>query len=505
MLEYEKFDLVIPCNDPSLIPLQENHQQWERYSIYLLNEDSYRVACDKAESGNLVRSLGIPAPKERLVTTLADRSLLSDLRPPFVLKPIRSFSPSRLDRKNHVVHAASTKEAGQKLEQLVSHTSVVVQEFFAGIGVGVEFIADHGTVLAYFQHVRLHEPPSGGGSSYRRSSPVDPQLRDATSKIAQALDYSGIGMVEFRYNFETREWIFIEINGRFWGSLPLAVAAGADFPRFLFEYIVEGRREFGNTYRTDIACRNAALDARWFIDTVRAGGLDLKRQLTLAVQLVAELRYPLTMRSYSDTFTWDDMRPAWTELTQITSSVWTRLCAKTRGSLDQRFPFRRWLQSRCRSASVRHQSVLFVCKGNICRSPFAEEYARRVLPDGYQVTSCGYFPRTDRPCPSLAVQAAQELRVDLNNHRSRILTDELIDQAGVVMTFDEENRRTVLARHPRARGKLFPLGAFAPTQNMMIEDPYDGTVDDFRTTYERIKRAVDRYARSMSDTAGSVH
>ena len=504
LLEREKFDLVIPCNDPSLIPLQENRQQWGRYSTYLLNEHSYRVACDKAESGNLVRSLGIAAPKERLITAGADSSVLSELRAPFVLKPIRSFSPSRLDRKNHVVHAASVGEVEHKLEQLLPHTAVLVQEFFPGIGVGVEFLADHGTLLVDFQHIRLHEPPSGGGSSYRRSSPVEAELRDATSKIARALDYSGVGMVEFRYNFKTREWIFVEINGRFWGSLPLAVAAGADFPRFLFEYLVEGRREFENTYKVDVACRNVSLDARWFIDSVRAAGLDLRRQLKLGMQLVAELRYPLTMRSYSDTFAWDDLRPGWTELTQIVRNVLTRLGAGTRLFRDQRFPFRQRLQSRCRIVSVRQPSVLFVCKGNICRSPFAEEYARRVLPDGYRVASCGYFPVAHRPCPSAAVQAAREFQVDLTSHRSQVLTAELIDQAGAILTFDEENRQTVLATFPSTRRKVFPLGAFSSARDVMIADPYGGSVEDFRATYERIKDAVDRYARRVAAIPGSA-
>ena len=42
------------------------------------------------------------------------------------------------------------------------------------------------------------------------------------------LNYSGVAMIEYKLNPETGDWVFIEINARFWGSLPLAVAAGAD-------------------------------------------------------------------------------------------------------------------------------------------------------------------------------------------------------------------------------------------------------------------------------------
>ena len=49
------------------------------------------------------------------------------------------------------------------------------------------------------------------------------------------MDYTGVAMLEFRKNFDKNESVLIEINGRFWGSLPLAVAAGADFPYYLYQ------------------------------------------------------------------------------------------------------------------------------------------------------------------------------------------------------------------------------------------------------------------------------
>jgi len=48
-------------------------------------------------------------------------------------------------------------------------------------------------------------------------------------------------MVEFKHSRRTGAWALMEINSRFWGSLPLSLAAGVDFPRYLYEMVCEGR------------------------------------------------------------------------------------------------------------------------------------------------------------------------------------------------------------------------------------------------------------------------
>ncbi|MCZ6772295.1 MAG: hypothetical protein O7G83_09985, partial [Proteobacteria bacterium] len=463
----------------------------------LLNEEAYRVAFDKAASGNLARTLGIDVPDEELVETDDDISRTSELRPPLVLKPTRSFLPTSLGQKHQVVHATSHRQAESALKIMLQHSPVLVQEFFKGSGVGVEFIAHDGEILLDFQHARLHEPPSGGGSSYRKSTLVDPALRHATAKIAKALNYSGVGMVEFLYDFSSRKWVFVEINGRFWGSLPLAVAAGADFPRYLFEMLTDKRKQFPARIKTGVAGRNLLRDCRWLIDTVRHRGLNLWGQLRLAGQLIGEMRYPLTLRSHSDTLVMDDMRPGLVELREAIGTVWQRIRTKSRYFIAQRFPCRQWCQRRFQAALSRHQSILFVCKGNICRSPFAEHYARLRLPQNYDIKSCGYFPKNGRPSPGNAIQAADQLGIDLGPHRSEVLSSELIEAAGVVVIFDEENRQTIRKYFPKAHRKTHALGTFSPTRNTIISDPYGGTADDFRATYESIMGAIDKCATSL--------
>src|SRR4029453_10687251 len=89
-------------------------------------------------------------------------------------------------------------------------------------------------LLQVFQHRRLHELPlSGGGSTYRVSQAVDQRLRDYASALMAALDWTGVAMVEFRVDRQTGDAVLMEINGRFWGSLPLSSRAGLAFAKDL--------------------------------------------------------------------------------------------------------------------------------------------------------------------------------------------------------------------------------------------------------------------------------
>jgi len=88
-------------------------------------------------------------------------------------------------------------------------------------------------VLQAFQHRRLAEiPVTGGASAWRESTELDPELLEHTRALIRALNWTGLVMVEFKRG--RRPWL-VEINGRVWGSLPLACLAGVDFPGALAE------------------------------------------------------------------------------------------------------------------------------------------------------------------------------------------------------------------------------------------------------------------------------
>ena len=137
----------------------------------------------------------------------------------------------------------------------------------------MEALCHEGRILVALQHQRLHEPLQGGGAAHRRTVRSE-HLEQAAARLLSALRYTGVAMIEFRADAEAGAWTLIEINGRFWGSLPLSVAAGVDFPRYLYELLCCGRREFPREYRLNVYARNWLLDFHWLKGNFQADRSD---------------------------------------------------------------------------------------------------------------------------------------------------------------------------------------------------------------------------------------
>lgn len=495
LLSDEKFDLVIPCNDPSILPLHQNRKRFAAFPIYLIDDAIFETVMDKGAVSVIAREVGLRIPLEVVVDSPEDLDGVDQLAAPWVLKPTRSYVSKKLSKKNHVRICHDRESARRHLHTMLKETPVAVQEFFQGHGVGVEFIAEKGRILSAFQHERLHEPPDGGGSSYRRSCALNPDLIEATSALVDRLSYTGIGMAEFRVNATTGDWIFVELNSRFWGSLPLAVNCGADFPAYLFDLLCHNRSEFPRHYALNRACRNWLLDTHWLQKTLSDNRFSISKQLRLAWQLFCELRFPLMLRESSDTFQWTDPVPAIRELTSSIGTIPRRVRCKISGKARRIPAVRNRARQRLEHQLNSAQNILFVCKGNICRSPFAERYSKLAIPHVQRVESSGYFPKRNRPSPDNAQAAASEFDIDLSLHRSSVLTQDATDHADVILVFDEENREQIRSNFSRVKAKTFLLGTLLDEADSEITDPYGGSVEDFRTIYSKIAAALDRVAK----------
>lgn len=136
------------------------------------------------------------------------------------------------------------------------------------------------------------------------------------------------------------------------------------------------------------------------------------------------------------------------------------------------------------------RSLLFVCLGNVCRSPFAEGLARLDLPPGRTASSAGHFPDPGRRSPPEAVEVALDFGVDLRPHRSRVLTPELLERADAVFVCDHQNRAAVAALDPTAGERVHFLGALDPDGPPTIADPYGGGREQYEAAYARIAAAI---------------
>ncbi|MGE4321634.1 MAG: hypothetical protein AB7E60_01235 [Sphingobium sp.] len=132
------------------------------------------------------------------------------------------------------------------------------QQYCGGVGVG-QMIHRHGAAATLaFQHRRLHEwPPEGGVSTFCTAEPRDlhqPQMALSQTLLA-ALGWEGPAMVEYRYEPETGRYWLMEVNGRFWGSLPLALHCGAYFAWESYRRAVLGDSAPAPVPRDDLRAR----------------------------------------------------------------------------------------------------------------------------------------------------------------------------------------------------------------------------------------------------------
>jgi len=146
--------------------------------------------------------------------------------------------------------------------------------------------------------------------------------------------------------------------------------------------------------------------------------------------------------------------------------------------------------------------LLFVCTGNTCRSPMAEalanaEAARRGW--SMRASSAGVYAATDSPATPDAVKALADSGIELSQHRARLATAELIEQADLILTMGPAHLEAVA--HLGASGKSSLLSAFAagrtdPYDGAPVLDPIGGGVQLYRDTAElladMVARALDR-------------
>jgi protein-tyrosine-phosphatase len=216
-------------------------------------------------------------------------------------------------------------------------------------------------------------------------------------------------------------------------------------------------------------------------------------------QWLFEFRHLLLGREHHDGIVPDDAKPGREEL--MHSLRWT-LSALRRKLLGTPAPVPRGLTERLVTDLAivdKPVRILFVCEGNICRSPYAE---RRLLElfaghdDRFEVASAGMLPRNARASPPAAIAAANRRGIDLSTHRSRHAFEESMKEASQVLIFDRVNLKSVLARYPQYAGKVFLLGELSRQRGHVreIDDPFGKAAEDFDSTYGQIDQCLEVYA-----------
>ena len=202
------------------------------------SEEQIEKVQDKRNVLLLAEQLGIACPETSMLhdgESLA--AVASRVRYPVVIKPRFSWWLRQGQWvSGNVQYVRDAQELTAKYhESNLLIPGPLVQEKIEGEGRGVFLLSWNGELKAAFCHRRLREkPPWGGVSVYRESIPFDQELVGKSFSLLQAIGWQGPAMVEFKVDRRDGQPKLMEVNGRFWGSLQLAVDAGMNFPLMFY-------------------------------------------------------------------------------------------------------------------------------------------------------------------------------------------------------------------------------------------------------------------------------
>lgn len=145
------------------------------------------------------------------------------------------------------------------------------------------------------------------------------------------------------------------------------------------------------------------------------------------------------------------------------------------------------------------ERLVFVCKGNVCRSPYAHAKAAAL---GLRAESFGMDTSGNVPANPVAIRAAARRDVDLSRHRSRLFDRGLIGDADLIMTF-EPDHFLALQRSATIRAQVSLLGLWSPRRRPFIADPYGKSEAYFDACFDVIDAALSNVA--MRVTSGPFH
>lgn len=257
-----KSKVFFPVCEWGLVPISANRDKITPYTkLPLPSHESLLKTFDKSQTVMLAKENGIPTPKTHFVSdTRKLREISKEIEYPAVIKPRSSWV---WNEKEAFFRRASYVKSAQELVETykVIHRHFafpMIQEYIPGIAqnysVGVLYSNSRPRAMC---GIKVHRafPISGGNSVLRESVELDPRMQDYTNRILKALNWHGVAEVEFKVDPRDNIPKLMEINGRFWASLEVAILAGVDFPYLLYRLAVDGDIPSISNYKIGIKDR----------------------------------------------------------------------------------------------------------------------------------------------------------------------------------------------------------------------------------------------------------
>jgi predicted ATP-grasp superfamily ATP-dependent carboligase len=232
LIDEENIDTIFPGSDLAMSAIGDHY---ERLSGLVYTgcpaPGVVDAAHQKLRTFEAASQCGIEVPELYVAPTLADLdALCAEIHFPVIIKRRSAAVPGGFKVRHYFSYEALRAEY---LSSASFGSQTILQRYEHGEGVGLALIMRGGSVLAPFQYRSLKElPTTGGVSCLVEAEELDAELLDRTASLLRTMRWEGVAMVEYIRDPRTRHCRLLEVNGRYWGCLALAIQSGMDYPKY---------------------------------------------------------------------------------------------------------------------------------------------------------------------------------------------------------------------------------------------------------------------------------
>jgi len=336
VLDEHNVDTIIPISDRALMLLAPHYEVLSaRLRMACPTPDQIATVLNKAATATIAAGQGVPVPVSIKCESWADlEGLGAALKFPVFAKSrdkAEDFCSSQIaDPRLHRFDDFETMRA--MLETRGGcNPGLLLQGYCPGDDVGLAVLMHGGEAVTMFQYrARRTFPVDGGVCVLACTEQVDVQLADCAVRLLRALSWEGVAQLDFRHEPATGRFSLLEINGRFWGSAAVALAAGVDFPHYVWQLAHGQIPQTPRTYKHGLLVRWLEGDIRRLLE-LRLRRPNSRRPISLAregLQFIADFRPGVRDMFWS----WSDPLPAFDTFANLSRwwlvSRWNRLREK---------------------------------------------------------------------------------------------------------------------------------------------------------------------------------
>ena len=138
--------------------------------------------------------------------------------------------------------------------------------------------------------------------------------------------------------------------------------------------------------------------------------------------------------------------------------------------------------------------VLFVCTGNTCRSPMAEGILKDLAEKkglDIEAASAGISVYFGDMANIKSIEAMDKIGLDISGHISKHLSEEMVEEADLILTMSRNHKESILFSHPDGIEKIFTLNEYGLGRNRDIKDPFGQSLEVYEKTRDEIYKAIE--------------